>query len=631
MSGLAGIVRFDGYGIETHDMDLMTQSVAYRGPDGIHVWCDKNVGLAYLALNITPESVNEKQPLISNYITLIADVRIDNRNDLIKRLNITHEDITDADLILSAYQKWGLDCAEQLIGDYVFAIWDALEQRLLLARDPMGMRTLYYYQDANKFVFATEIKQILALPDVSEEIHEQALGVFFTGPNLPPDWTFYKDIWLLPAGHILTLQDKLQRRWKFWDINPEYTIQYKDEREYAEHFRELFKASVITRLRSIKPLGLSLSGGMDSMSIASMVGWLAENNVETNYPAPLLTFSHAYEQLKECDERHISRLVTHHFNFPEIDLPAEEMHPLADYPLHGPDSDDPFISVYQPIIEFGLKEAQNRHVGAMMSGGRGDLLTSGWFYDYWGKIHAGRWKALLQDIQTVREHEKKSIASIITKQIIWPPYRLSKTREQIRKMLRRPPAISEEREIYPNWVNDEFAEKIQIESIVLQNESPPSPFKNPIKNWRYQVIFNQLQMRVAIWSERNHAKFQMGYIDSYSDRRLTEFILAIPHDQVNKTHTYKYIAHQAMQDIMPTSAHSQVQKILPTPAYMYALRNQAQDTVFDLIDNSIAHKLGYVEKSVVRSHYESIINGEVDHPNFWWILVIEMWLNQFWR
>jgi asparagine synthase (glutamine-hydrolysing) len=583
----------------------MAAAVPHRAVDGTTYWWGEQAGLAYLSLIVTPESQHEHQPYVEGNCVIIADARIDNRSELTRTLNLTSNSLTDAGLILAAYHYWGLDCLQHIIGDFAFVIWDSQRKRVLLARDPMAMRPLYYRLEEQRLLFATEVKQIIAAHDVPVEINEPALAAFFAGPNMPPEWTFYKGIEQLPAGHALIVEEGQHRLWQFWDVDPSYRIQYKNEEDYLEHFRELFKEAVECRLRSIKPVGLLLSGGMDSASVAATVGGLFKTKSTQTFP-PFLTFCHAFTEFPECDERYISSLIVNHFGFPTMDVRTEDAWPLKDYPAHGPDRDDPYLGAFQALIEFDLAIARDRNVGVLISADRGNLLTDGWEINPWGMLLTGRWAALRRDLQAESEFYGRSmrrtiynyfVSSVISN--LWPEYTAPHLRETVRRLLGRKPR---ERTIYPFWVCEDFAQRINLKEIVLQNQHPPSPIRASGRKWRYEMIFAYMHMRGMVWSERTFARFGINFADPWSDRRLVSFVLAIPTEMINHPSEYKRLTRNAMRGIMPESARQQVRKILPSPYYLSAIREKARDTILYLIDNSIAHENGYIDKSKIRIH-----------------------------
>lgn len=172
----------------------------------------------------------------------MADARIDNRTSLRSALRdqVRAPAPTDADLILAAYRRWGTDCAQHLIGDFAFAIWDAGAQRLFAARDPMAMRGFYYGPKPDRFLFATEVKQILAAPDVPERLYEPIIAAHLASNFKDLEHTFYEDVWALPPAHALEVTAGGVQKWQYWDLDPNERIQYADDRDYVEHFRSIF-------------------------------------------------------------------------------------------------------------------------------------------------------------------------------------------------------------------------------------------------------------------------------------------------------------------------------------------------------------------------------------------------------
>src|SRR5690606_27032104 len=159
MSGICGVVNFQGAPVGEAALESMAAAAHHRGPDGIAFHRDGAVGIGHLSRHFTPESVHERQPLVCTVseAVLTADARIDNREDLLRELGLRTASrppasassgpgapLSDADVILAAYRRWGIDCARHLIGDFAFAIWDGSRRQLFLARDPMAMRGLYY-------------------------------------------------------------------------------------------------------------------------------------------------------------------------------------------------------------------------------------------------------------------------------------------------------------------------------------------------------------------------------------------------------------------------------------------------------------------------------------------------------
>ncbi|HZU76753.1 MAG TPA: asparagine synthetase B, partial [Dehalococcoidia bacterium] len=210
MSALAGIVRLDGQPAAPTDLAAMMQALDHRGPDGRGVWHEGATGLGHQLLRATPEPVPETLPLSarSGRCVITADARLDNRDELIAALGLggcPDDALTDADLLLAAYERWGEACPEELLGDFAFAIWDRRAQTLFCARDHFGVKPFYFLHLAGRlFAFASEVPALLRLHELPRRLNESRIADFLAGLDDPTS-TCYCDIVRLPPAHALTL------------------------------------------------------------------------------------------------------------------------------------------------------------------------------------------------------------------------------------------------------------------------------------------------------------------------------------------------------------------------------------------------------------------------------------------
>src|SRR2546427_256925 len=301
VTGIAGLWRRDGRPGEPAELDGMLARVAHRGPDGTGAWREGPVALGHGMLHTTPESLREQQPLVGTRgdLVLVADARIDNRGELCSLLPAP-SDATDAELILAAYERWGEHCPEHLLGDFAFAMWDGRTQRLFCARDHFGVKPLYYHHRPSRlFAFASEIKGLLALPDVPRRLNETRVADYLVPLLEDKVITFYEEIVRLPPAHRMVVSRDGVLIEQYWALDPEREIRMKSDAEYAEAFREIFTEAVRCRLRSAFPVGSMLSGGLDSSSIACV----ARELLAEDGGGKLHTFSAIFPDVPECDER----------------------------------------------------------------------------------------------------------------------------------------------------------------------------------------------------------------------------------------------------------------------------------------------------------------------------------------
>jgi asparagine synthase (glutamine-hydrolysing) len=283
MSGIFGAFNLDGRPVEEQCLLKMQKAMHYWGPDGSSIWSQHSVGLGHLMLFNTPESVTESLPLQNStgHLSLTCGARLDNRDDLFRELRVpVHErgDMADSTIILMAYEKWGVECPNHLLGDWAFAVWDARKQQLFIARDHFGVSGLYYYQDNQTFLFASSLKGLLAVDDISYSLNPVGLAHRF--PKIPRnDTTCYNDIFRLTPGHSITIRSEKTNLHQYWHPDQVPDVRFQTDEQYLEAFLEIFTEAVNCRLRSYRPVGSLLSGGLDSGSIATLAAnSLAQNN-----------------------------------------------------------------------------------------------------------------------------------------------------------------------------------------------------------------------------------------------------------------------------------------------------------------------------------------------------------------
>jgi asparagine synthase (glutamine-hydrolysing) len=629
VSGLCGIINLQGAPVDRASLQAMLDAGSHRGPDGAGTWTGEGVSFGHLGLHTTPEDRRVPQPIEEAGLVIAADARIDNREDLLRALTLGKDDVvSSAHLILSAYRRWGSGCLHHLIGDFALAIWDGAERRLLLARDPMSLRPLYYRQTDDQLIFASEIAQILAVRGVPAELDEFVVAAHLTNQPTGLDRTFYRGIAQLPPGHALMIERGRCRIWRYWDIDPGHRVRYRDSLEYAEHFRELFKQAVRCRLRSDRPVGLMLSGGVDSGSVAGTAGWLLEN--ESADLAELRTYSHAFERFTKCDERDVSRLITDHYRLPATDIPADDAFPLATYPQNMPTRDAPTYLIFQALNDRLLAHARADGVATMMAGTRGDLLV-GVFYDAYSFLKAGLWQDLSTMLKANGRTWRRGLPKAVAKHLVlpalisWGPNAL-RTHIQERfwsrmtESYRVPP--------YPDWLRPEFADRVGLADLIEPVEAPAT-LRHPSIRRRYESIFVEIHARSFVDFERNHAWQGLGFSDPWSDRRLSEFVLAIPQEELHRPSDYKRLARLSMKGLVPEDARQRLGKGQMWPLARYALQRGARDTITKLITDSEVVRRGYVDNARLQALDEAARRG-ARASGLWEILLLEDWLRRYW-
>lgn len=288
MSSISGIYCNSDNPEVARLIDLMNERLAHFKHDGIGAFSNDQVGLGNIKLNNTPESIAEKLPFThaESGLTITADARIDNRETLCTALDISDKNTPDSQIILAAYRKWGKDCPSKLYGDFAFGIWSENEKELFCARDQVGIKPFFYTDQTDLFAFASAIKGLKALPNISWSVDDTWMAKFVSNNCASKTDTFYEQIKKLQPGHWLSFSARGLEIKKYWDLDPERELERKSEDDYVAEFRELLIDAVENRTRSAFNVASELSGGIDSSAIAS-IAWSALKNSDRK----LYTFS----------------------------------------------------------------------------------------------------------------------------------------------------------------------------------------------------------------------------------------------------------------------------------------------------------------------------------------------------
>ena len=241
MSAIVGIMKKAGTLVDDTSVKRVNESSNFFDADQVGNWQNENIFLGSYLLFNTPEALNERLPFEHpEYPAIItADVRLDNRKELIKLLDITDQQITDSRLILECYLKHGERCVDYLLGAFAFIIWDAPKQKLFAARDQFGIRPLHYYFNNGDLVIGTLVRSIVALQDVEQNLNPSFIKNILITSHLESDETFYKYIKVLLPAHTFIYESGTLRIKKYWEFDINKRTVFKEPNQYFEAFREL--------------------------------------------------------------------------------------------------------------------------------------------------------------------------------------------------------------------------------------------------------------------------------------------------------------------------------------------------------------------------------------------------------
>jgi asparagine synthase (glutamine-hydrolysing) len=412
MSGISGLFYLDGRNAEKPAIEGITKAMRHRGPDGFSVWAQGPVAFGHNLFRTTPESTFDKQPLSleRRRLAITCDARIDNRDELIRLLSIQKPvaEIPDSEIILYAYAAWGKSCPERLVGDFSFAIWDERERALFCARDRFGVKPFCYCLLPGRFfAFASQIKGLLELP-IPQRLNECLIAELFeaTLEGFDKSATFYKDILKLEPACTMTVSARGVETGRYWSLDPSRQINLGSDDEYVEAFRERFTESVRCRMRSTGPVGLMLSGGIDSSSIAGAASRIADETGKE-----LHTFSGIAS--KNCPEEAFIRAVLERIPAHSHLVRSDEASSYADdFERAILEAAEPVEPTRNHLPRILYRVAQQAGVRVVMDGVDGDMATShGFPIPY--LLRAGQWCAALSMSREVASRHGMSTWSVL--------------------------------------------------------------------------------------------------------------------------------------------------------------------------------------------------------------------------
>jgi asparagine synthase (glutamine-hydrolysing) len=561
VSGLVARFHRDSRPIDTELVWAMLNAAPYRGPDGMSIRTWEQVALGFAKMAITPEEADEQQPLLSprSGCAIIADVRLDNRDELLAQLpEQPAADISDADLILRAYETWGVDCAAKLLGDFAWAIWDPREMRMVCARDTSGQRALFYYLDHATFTAASEIHQILQDPALPVEPNEDRILTMLTPQNMVQNEkqvheTFYKDIYLIPAGHVLVVTPNDYRMWRYWELEP-IEIRYRDDREYVDHFRDLFFEVVRARLRSTHPMGALLSGGLDSSSVVCTAQEIFRE--EGTGGDRLMSMSHVFDGL-DCDERPLIETIRDKYDmdtrFIEFDGSGGRLHLEPHCFLESPMMGFQFES--NPMLEPAIAKGAR----VVLTGEVADACVMGSWIVFDSLLKQRR----LRELHRLAREYHQTIGTswpVIALYTLGPLLPLQ-VQKQATLMYTRPWLKRHQHDFGPKWMPEPLRAELtrRVFDLALE-ENRSRRFANETRHREYNLLYPP---EVS----RSQAPWPIETWRPFADRRLHQFLLGIPPEQKFATQVTgeaygrsKWLLRRAMIGVLPEDIRQRTTK-----------------------------------------------------------------------
>lgn len=554
MSGICGILRLDGNPVAREDLLAVASPLKWRGPDGTALHLEGPAGFGHALLDVAPLGEHEAQPLHDPQggCLITADARLDNRADLIEDLwpGVERQGppISDARIILAAYLRWGRGSISRLLGDFAFAIWDPRQQRLFAARDRFGVKPLLYHHNPRfGFVFGSSVPSVLEAPFVERRMNRARIADFLDPALEGHDKvsTFYEAVFRLPPAHHLTLERGTLKIERYWVLERGPTLRLKSDADYASAFLEVFEQAVQARLRSGSPVGVTLSGGMDSGSCAAVAARLLAHEGR----GPLKTFSAIGPDPGACVETRAILAASR--------MPGLEPHMISHDALASllPDlarltwtTDEPFDG-HMTMLRAAYLLAHRQGVKVVLDGGSGDeILDSG---NYIARLlRDGQWRRAWAEAQAGRNFwgkEQKPLSEFLGEmRVAFMPQWARRVRHVL---LRRSDVRRRLRQLK---LNPAFAAEIAFDERLETLRGYHAPGVALDQQASYIESLDHPFMAVGQERyDRVAASLGIERRDPFLDSRVVELCLRLPDDQFISNGWPKIILRRAMNGLLP--------------------------------------------------------------------------------
>ncbi|MBE7415677.1 MAG: asparagine synthase (glutamine-hydrolyzing) [Deltaproteobacteria bacterium] len=625
MCGICGKLNFDGRPAERGNIEAMTDVMEHRGPDDRGIYMDGPLGLGHRRLSILDLSPLGRQPMMNedDAVSVVFNGEIYNyleiREDLRKAGHVFRS-LTDTEVIVHAYEEYGADFATRLNGMFAIAVWDRRKRELVLVRDRLGIKPVYYYMDGGFIAFASEIKSLLEDPGVPREVDIQALSNFLTLHYVPGPKTMFRGIMKLQPGHMMIISRGVARIKRYWELKKDPQLvncmEKAGEEEIASHIFSALKESVRKRLQSDVPVGALLSGGLDSSAILGLMTGLSGR--------PVHSFTVGYSESGDdsVSEFRYSRKVAAHFksSYHETVVTAEK---FLDYlPRAVWHQDEPIGEPASIPLYFVSRLAKDNGVTVLLTGEGSDELFAG-YNRHWGEV-LSRYYMLMPDVLKDR--------------LFGPVIRML-PRSPLLKKGHRSMSIRDFRERYMSW-HTVFPEDLKRE--LLMNRDTKSAFKDVFERLMpategLEEIEKILLLDLSVWlpDDLLMKKDKMGMAASvearvpFLDYTFVELAFQIPLNLKVRRLVTKYILKRSMERLLPNEIIYRKKEGFPTPISGW-LRSELKDFTLETLCSEGALGHGLFDRRVVRKLVDDHMSGREDHNRMLFPLInFEIWHGLF--
>ena len=624
MSAIFGILDLKGGPVNLVWIKSMQEDLAHRGPDGHGLYTEPSLVLGHQLLQVTPESMYDKSPYEEDGFVITANARLDERQALMDKLNIApevREKTTDSILLLRSYRKWGKDFLKNIYGDFAFGIWNKEKKELFCARDQMGVKPLLYYFQDNRFVFSTELKAIVKLPFVKTEIDHSHLRDQVIGIWDIPERTSWKNIVRLRAASILNLNSSGVVISQYWEPVYKRNSKYKSEEQSALALREILERVISEHTRVIGGVGVPLSGGLDSSTIACLAARkLALENKNLTTASSVLNPTFTEADIKD-ELEYIQTVLQQEKNIDSTFIYNTDLEFLGNLDEKFNRHYATFNNSYY-VDEALYNQFKLKSVRRMLSGYLGDITTSNsTIYPLPHLLLAGRLGTFFKLSRNMKKNMEGNFFSFIINNILIPVAPMFLLKEGYRFKGHKIP-----------WdINNLPLHFSSLEKHQLQKKS---------RAYHKNYLVHQLQISRNIWATpwekfeedwdcgSSHHQIEITY--PLLDRRVVEFLLQLPVEHFYSEGFTRGLIRKAMDGILPEKIKTRKDKYPYSPGYHAIIQRDILKIKALLMSEKLSVQMeNMIDKDKMISQLEKIVKSKTSRifeVDYWELLYMCTWV-----
>lgn len=610
MCGICGHFS-ENHPISINELSLMTDALKHRGPDAVGHFSEKAISLGHTRLSIIDLSAYANQPMFSHnqrYV-IVFNGEIYNYNEIAKQLGIEQNTTSDTEVILEALVKQGTQSINLFNGMFAIALYDRKEETLTLIRDRVGIKPLFYYWDGNHFAFASELKALLKLEIVKQniKINHKAINDYLHVGFIPEPQTIYENIYKFPAGSYGILKEKNFKIHEYWNISKQLnTHTINTEKEAKAKLNELLISSVNYRLISDVPYGVFLSGGIDSSLVAA---------VAQNITGNIKTFSIGFKEAK-YNEAPYAKAVAGYLKTKHTEFTVTYNDAILLIQDIIPQYDEPFADASAVPTMMVSKLAKN-DVSMVLSGDGGDELFWGYGAYHWAKRLSNplirNFRFPIASCLNIGNSRQKRVAQMLrfSSEDFLPAHILSQEQYFFRTN-----EVSQ-------LLNHEYLSSASFHEPKVEQRK-----LNPLEKQSLFDFCHYLKDDLLVKVDRASMKYALEVRVPLLDYRIAEFAFNLSPELKHKNHSDKYILKQVLYDYIPKSYFDRPKWGFALPLNHW-LKNELKPLVQEYLNPEKLRKQELLNASKVEKMLKKHDSGnDYLYGRIWNLLILQMWMEK---